>query len=236
MNTNLFKEELTRILVWVKLHDVPLQVFSKDENSLIATQIDKDDEVLKDSITTCIPLPEGTSFIKEMVRVENEWKPPSCKQCKIFGHVYDQFPKNAATIPTVDMNNDGFQTVVNKRKSGKTGYTNISRSGVTVGKATWKPIKPKVRFEPKALENSPKNVTPNVSTSVKDGSNIVSKKQPAKAVDIPSPSYTSVTAKKGGRQVPTSLSNIPTSNPYNWLSQEFDPENYTRSVGCPNVQ
>nr|GEW32698.1 hypothetical protein [Tanacetum cinerariifolium] len=125
---------------------------------------DKDDEVLKDSITTCIPLPE-------------------------------------ATIPTVDMNNDGFQTVVNKRKSGKTGYTNISRSGVTVGMATWKPIKPKVRFAPKALENSPKDVTPNVSTSVKYGPNIVSKKQPAKAVDIPSSSYTSVTAKKGGRQL-----------------------------------
>ncbi|GKB64559.1 hypothetical protein Tco_0920745 [Tanacetum coccineum] len=31
------------------------------------------------------------------------------------------------------------------------------------------------------------------------------------------------------------LSNIPTSNPYDWLSQEFDPENYTRSVGAPNV-
>ncbi|GKA88316.1 zinc knuckle CX2CX4HX4C containing protein [Tanacetum coccineum] len=210
MNTSLFKEELTRILVWVKLHDVPVQVFLEDGISLIATQIVKDDE--------------------EMVRVEYEWKPPCCEQCKIFGHVYDQCPKNATTIPTVDMNNDGFQTVVNKRKSGKTGSTNTSRSSVTVGKATWQPIKPKVRFEPKAHGNSPKNVTPNVSTFAKDVPNIVSKKQLAKAVDIPSSSYTSVTTKKGGRQVPTRLSNIPTSNPYDWLSQEFDPENYTNTM------
>ncbi|GKG46033.1 hypothetical protein Tco_0498479, partial [Tanacetum coccineum] len=59
--------------------------------------------------------------------------------------------------------------------------------------------------------------------------------QPAKAVDIPSSSYTSATAKKGGLKVPTSSSNIPTSNPYDLLSQEFDPENYSRSKGDPNV-
>ncbi|GJV27530.1 zinc knuckle CX2CX4HX4C containing protein [Tanacetum coccineum] len=209
MNTNLFKEELTRILVWVKLHDVQLQVFSKDGISLIATQISK--AIMLDSFTSsmCIDSWDRSIFARclievkddeEMVRVEYEWKPPCCEQCKIFGHVYDQCPKNATAIPTVDMNNDGFQTVVNKRKSGKTGSTNTSRSGVIVGKATWQPIKPKVRFEPKAHGNSPKNVTPNVSTSAKDGPNIVSKKQLAKAVDIPSSSYTSVTAKKGGRQ------------------------------------
>ncbi|GKB48784.1 hypothetical protein Tco_0899537 [Tanacetum coccineum] len=79
------------------------------------------------------------------------------------------------------------------------------------------------------------NEAANVSTSAKDGPNIVSKNQPAKAVDIPSSSYTNVTTKKGGQQVSTSLSNVPTSNPYDWLSQEFDPENYTRSGGCPNV-
>ncbi|GJR90177.1 hypothetical protein Tco_0214188 [Tanacetum coccineum] len=33
--------------------------------------------------------------------------------------------------------------------------------------------------------------------------------------------------------VPELSSNIPTSNPYDLLSQEFDPENYTRSGGDP---
>ncbi|GKC43671.1 zinc knuckle CX2CX4HX4C containing protein [Tanacetum coccineum] len=81
MNTSLFKEELTRIPVWVKLHDVPLQVFSEDGISLITSQIGKPmmldsftssmckllgtrclievkaDEVLKDTITMGIPVP-----------------------------------------------------------------------------------------------------------------------------------------------------------------------------------
>nr|GEY41945.1 bifunctional monodehydroascorbate reductase and carbonic anhydrase nectarin-3 [Tanacetum cinerariifolium] len=39
--------------------------------------------------------------------------------------------------------NDGFQTVVNKRWSGKIGSINNNRSGVNVGKATWQPIDPK---------------------------------------------------------------------------------------------
>ncbi|GJW29494.1 hypothetical protein Tco_0046369 [Tanacetum coccineum] len=184
MNTSLFKEELNRISIFA--------------HCLIEV---KADEVLKDNITMGIPLPEGTGFIKKMVRVEYEWKPPRCEQCKILGHAYDECPKNATAIPIVDMNNDGFQTVVNKRKSGKTCSTNNNRSGVTAGKATWQPIK----------------------------------SNPAKAIDIPSSSYTSVTAKKGGPKVSTNLSNIPTSNPYDWLSEKFDLENYTRSEGCPNV-
>ncbi|GKE41469.1 hypothetical protein Tco_1468753, partial [Tanacetum coccineum] len=60
------------------------------------------------------------------------------------------------------------------------------------------------------------------------------KTQPSKAVEIPSSSYTSVTVKNGGKNDPTSSSNIPTSNPYSLLSQEFDPENYSRSGGEPN--
>ncbi|GJS26840.1 zinc knuckle CX2CX4HX4C containing protein [Tanacetum coccineum] len=98
MTTSLLKEELTRIQVWVKLHDVPSQVFSKDGISLIATKIGKPimlnsftssmcidswgwssfarclievkaDVALKDSITIGIPLPDGTGFFKETVRV-----------------------------------------------------------------------------------------------------------------------------------------------------------------------
>ncbi|GJY44836.1 zf-CCHC domain-containing protein [Tanacetum coccineum] len=41
MNTRLFKEELTHIPVWVKLHDVHIHVFSEDGISLTATQIGK---------------------------------------------------------------------------------------------------------------------------------------------------------------------------------------------------
>ncbi|GKE35979.1 zinc knuckle CX2CX4HX4C containing protein, partial [Tanacetum coccineum] len=39
LNTRLCKEELTRILVWVRIHDVPIQVFSEDGLSIIASHI-----------------------------------------------------------------------------------------------------------------------------------------------------------------------------------------------------
>ncbi|GJT97248.1 hypothetical protein Tco_1092766 [Tanacetum coccineum] len=70
--------------------------------------------------------------------------------------------------------------------------------------------------------NSPKNGAPNMSTSTKDGLK-------------PSSSFYSASSKKGGRKAPTNSSNMPTSNPYDLLSQEFDPENYTRSGGDPNL-
>nr|GEW69219.1 hypothetical protein [Tanacetum cinerariifolium] len=108
MNTRLFKEELNRIPLWVKLHDVPIQVFSKDgRSSFVRCLIEvRADAALKDNVTIAIPLPDG--------------------------------------IHTVDkMNDDGFQMVVNKRKSGKTCFTINIRSGAAAGKATWQFIKQK---------------------------------------------------------------------------------------------
>ncbi|GJU27394.1 zinc knuckle CX2CX4HX4C containing protein [Tanacetum coccineum] len=163
MSTSLFKEELTRIPVWVKLHDVPLPIFSRDGISLIATQIGMPIMLYSFTSSLCIVSCGWSSFAHCVIEVKAD-----------------------------------------------------------------EPIKPKVRFEPKAHGISPKNRAPNVSISAKDGPNIVhtsSKEQPAKAVDIPSSSYTSGTAKKVGRQVPT----------YDLLSQEFDPENYSRSKDDLNV-
>ncbi|GKE18103.1 zinc knuckle CX2CX4HX4C containing protein, partial [Tanacetum coccineum] len=173
MSTSLFKEELTRIPVWVKLHDVLLPIFSRDRISRIATQIGMPIMLYSFTSSLCIDSCGWSSFGHCLIEVKAD-----------------------------------------------------------------EPIKPKVRFEPKAHGISPKNRAPNVSISAKDGHNIVhtsSKEQPAKAVDIPSSSYTSGTAKKVGRQVPTSSSNNPISNPYDLLSQEFDPENCSRSKGDPNV-
>ncbi|GKB08012.1 zinc knuckle CX2CX4HX4C containing protein [Tanacetum coccineum] len=197
MNTRLFKEELTRIPVWVKLHDVSMKVFLKDEISLIATQIGKPimidsfaslmcidssgqssfahclievrvDVALKDSVTMGIPLPDGEGFTKEMVHVDYEWKPLFCDHCKIFGHVYYQCPKNVTGISTIDkMKNDGFQM--------------------------------KVSYQPKAHGNLPENSVPKVSSSAKDAP---SKKLPTS---------------KGGFHVPISKPSVPTSNPYDVL-------------------
>ncbi|GKC75879.1 zinc knuckle CX2CX4HX4C containing protein [Tanacetum coccineum] len=99
MSTSLLKEELTRIPIWVKLHDVPLQVFKEDDISLIATFIGKpimldsytssmckdswgrssfawclikvkSEADLVDSVTIGIPSLTGDDFTKETIRVE----------------------------------------------------------------------------------------------------------------------------------------------------------------------
>ncbi|GJU93587.1 zinc knuckle CX2CX4HX4C containing protein [Tanacetum coccineum] len=57
MDTRLCKEELTRIPVWVKIHDVPIQ------------------DVLKESLTISVPLIEGTGYTIETVTIEYEWNP-----------------------------------------------------------------------------------------------------------------------------------------------------------------
>ncbi|GKD84557.1 zinc knuckle CX2CX4HX4C containing protein, partial [Tanacetum coccineum] len=50
VNTSLQKEEMTRIPIWVKLHDVPIQVFEEDGISLIASYLGK--PIMLDSYTT----------------------------------------------------------------------------------------------------------------------------------------------------------------------------------------
>ncbi|GJU69567.1 zinc knuckle CX2CX4HX4C containing protein [Tanacetum coccineum] len=134
MDTRLLKEELTRILIWVKLHDVPIQVFKEDGISLIATFIGKpvmldsytssmcndswgrssfaqclievNSEVdLVDVVTIGIPSLSKDDFTKETICVEYEWRPPRCDTCKIFGHVHDYCPKKVVSPPIVATSN-----------------------------------------------------------------------------------------------------------------------------------
>ncbi|GJR44358.1 zinc knuckle CX2CX4HX4C containing protein [Tanacetum coccineum] len=101
MNTHLCKEELTHIPVWVKIHDVPIQVFSEDGLSIIASQIGKPilldsytssmcieswgrssfsgylieinvGDFLKESLIVGVPLIEGSGFTIETINIEYE--------------------------------------------------------------------------------------------------------------------------------------------------------------------
>nr|GFA57251.1 zinc knuckle CX2CX4HX4C [Tanacetum cinerariifolium] len=141
MDTRLLKEELTRIPIWVKLHDVPIKVFEEDDISLIATFIGKpimldsytssmcndswgrssfaqclikvNSEVdLVDVVTVGIPSLTGEGFTKETIRVEYEWRPPKCDICKIFGHVHDHCPNKMVSPPIVTTLNVVAPTVV----------------------------------------------------------------------------------------------------------------------------
>nr|GFB43337.1 zinc knuckle CX2CX4HX4C [Tanacetum cinerariifolium] len=50
VKTSLLKEELTRIPVWIKFHDIPLQVFKEEGVSLITSYLGK--PIMMDSITS----------------------------------------------------------------------------------------------------------------------------------------------------------------------------------------
>ncbi|GJS69861.1 zinc knuckle CX2CX4HX4C containing protein [Tanacetum coccineum] len=203
MSTSLLKQELTRIPIWVELHDVPLQVFEEDDISLIATFIGKpimldsytssmckdswgrssfarcltevNSEVdLVDVVTIGIPSLTGDDFTKETIRVEYEWRPPKCDECKIFGHVHYHCPKKVASLPivttsnvvapTVVKSNDGFQMVGKKKKrKGKSKSTN---GGQFVGPS----VKQTIIYETNATTSAPKKVATNVSNPSKSSS------------------------------------------------------------------
>nr|GEY12920.1 hypothetical protein [Tanacetum cinerariifolium] len=80
MDIRLLKEELTRFSIWVKLHDVPIQVFEENGRSsfarcLIDVNLEAD---LLDVVTIGIPSLYEDGFTKETIHVEYEWRPPKC--------------------------------------------------------------------------------------------------------------------------------------------------------------
>ncbi|GJW24447.1 zinc knuckle CX2CX4HX4C containing protein [Tanacetum coccineum] len=141
MDTRLFKEELTSIPIWVKLHDVPIQVFEKDGRSRFARSlIEVNSEAdLVDIVTIGVPSLNGDDFTKETIRVAS---PPIVTTSNVV-------------TPTVEKTNDDFQTVGKKKKKGKSKSTN---GGQFVGPTT----KQNVRYEPKASINAPNKGATNV--------------------------------------------------------------------------
>ncbi|GJX09366.1 zinc knuckle CX2CX4HX4C containing protein, partial [Tanacetum coccineum] len=158
MDTRLLKEELTRIPIWVKLHDVPIQVFEEDGISLIATFIGKpvmldsytssmcndswgrssfarclievnSEADLVDVVTIGVPSLTGDDFTKETIRVEYEWRPPRCDVCKIFGHLHDHCPKKEASPPIVSTSNVVTPTVVKTNDGFQTVGKKKKRKG-----------------------------------------------------------------------------------------------------------
>ncbi|GJR25728.1 reverse transcriptase domain-containing protein [Tanacetum coccineum] len=155
---SLKRGEVTSVPVWVKLQGVPILAYSEDGLSLIATQIGKpllldaftssmcveswsrisfaralievsSESELKSKVTMAIPNEEGDGYTKEVIRVEYEWKPPHCGECKIFEHDLLQCPKHVketvfndpskvGTSTTMDASSDGFTEVTRKKNKG----------------------------------------------------------------------------------------------------------------------
>ncbi|GJV31019.1 hypothetical protein Tco_1391419 [Tanacetum coccineum] len=102
MRTDDGKGEVTCVLVWVKLHGVPILAYSGDGLSLIATQIGSE---LKTEVTMAIPnKEEDDRYTKEVIRtVCNDPSKVATKPC------------NIEDMGTVDMTSDGFKEGTNMR-------------------------------------------------------------------------------------------------------------------------
>ncbi|GJR59307.1 putative RNA-directed DNA polymerase [Tanacetum coccineum] len=158
---SLAKDKVTKVPVWVKLHRVPVVAYYEDGLSLIASQVgtplmldvftsamceepwgrigfaralievsaEKD---LKENVIMAVPLENGEGYSKENIRVEYEWKPPTC----------------IVVETTVEENNDGFMKVNNRKTKGKGPVNNQKKNatGFKVGNnqnLRYQPVKPK---------------------------------------------------------------------------------------------
>lgn len=167
----LSKNNHDKVPVWVKMHDVPMQTFTDDGLSMIATKLGKPMmldsytstmyveawgrpsfaramiEISEDIITVATPRLEGGGFIIDQVRVEYEWKPPRCKECKISGHEGAECPnKPQPTMekPKPKVDEDGFQAPKKtaRKPEGNKKYKQTNQAkekqGFPVGKSnTW---------------------------------------------------------------------------------------------------
>ena len=181
LNTCLLKEDLTKIPVWIKLHDVPFAAYSAEGLSMIATKLGipkmldsmtskmceeawgrcsfarvlievSSENDLKDSLIVAIPLMEEEGFSKVTIRVEYEWKPPRCHSCRIFGHDIDQCPKRPREAASTQLADDGFVEVTRKQGKGKQPEKGRHIDGVRLNKP-----KPSYYYRPKSKPGSTNN-------------------------------------------------------------------------------
>ncbi|GJT50340.1 retrotransposon protein, putative, ty1-copia subclass [Tanacetum coccineum] len=143
LDAMLENEDVGNVWVWVKLDGVPVNAFSEDGLSAIATKLVWANVELKDTIVVPMPKLFKEGFYTCNVRVKYEWKPPRCVCYKVFGHTQEECPKNP-----------GLGMAKNLKKLSQ------APRGVPVG--------PKVGFKP-IKEYRPVSKKPTVNTSGTNG-------------------------------------------------------------------
>ncbi|GJW36241.1 trichome birefringence-like protein 3 [Tanacetum coccineum] len=127
-NLTLCKDKVTSVLVWVKLHKVPIVAYSEDGLSLISSQLGKlvmldaftaamckdpwgrigfartlievsVAKELKQEVTMAVPHEDGTGHTKVLIKAEYEWKPPLCGDLVAPKHATNE----VTTKPAVDI-------------------------------------------------------------------------------------------------------------------------------------
>ncbi|XP_021992554.1 uncharacterized protein LOC110889344 [Helianthus annuus] len=158
------KDSIKTVPIWVKLHNVPISVYTDDGLSLLASKLGvpkrldsytadmcvenwgrssyaramielNADNELKDHITIAIPKMDEDGFILERVKVEYEWRPLRCSTCCLFGHDDNTCSKKPnGKAKMVTVDEEGF--VTDKRKMARYSFPQ-------------KKQKPKVVYKPK---------------------------------------------------------------------------------------
>nr|GEV93826.1 hypothetical protein [Tanacetum cinerariifolium] len=107
---SLKKGEVNKVPVWVKLYNVPVLAYVGDEMCT--------DSTLKKEVFMAIENEEGDEYTREVIRMEYDWKPPHCVECKCFEndpnscHKRVVIPKATPKAPTTS------SAVDNKNRKG----------------------------------------------------------------------------------------------------------------------
>lgn len=141
------KGEITKVPVWIKLHDVPLLAYSEDSLSMLATKVGKPIILdtytsnmcveswgrssyarvlvelnavndIKESLVVGIPELIGDGILKHKVDIKYEWSPPHCNTCKVFSHSSKQCPKQVQ-IPKFRESQVDEEGFIDVKKKGK---------------------------------------------------------------------------------------------------------------------
>ncbi|XP_021991413.1 uncharacterized protein LOC110888181 [Helianthus annuus] len=167
---SLKKDGVKTIPLWVKLHNVPISVYTDDGLSLLASKLGTPkrldsytadmcvdnwgrssyaramievnaDSELKDYITLAIPKMDEEGYIMERVKVEYEWKPLRCPTCCLFGHDHSSCSKIIKDkAKQVVVDEEGF--VTDRKRMAKHGFPQ-------------KKQKAKFVYKPKANKDAP---------------------------------------------------------------------------------
>ncbi|GKC38522.1 zinc knuckle CX2CX4HX4C containing protein [Tanacetum coccineum] len=179
MSTSLLKEELTRIPIWVKLHDVPLQVFEEDGISLIATFIRK--PIMLDSYTSsmCKDSWGRSSFTRCLIEVNSEANSEAdlvdSVTIGIPSLTGDDFTKETICVeyewrpPRCDKCKI-FSHVHDPYPKKMASPPIVTTSNVVAPTFTGPSVKQTVRYEPKATTSAPKKGATNVSNPSRSSS------------------------------------------------------------------
>ncbi|GJV50046.1 RNA-directed DNA polymerase, eukaryota, reverse transcriptase zinc-binding domain protein, partial [Tanacetum coccineum] len=137
---NLLKEDVSTVLVWVKLHGVPVTAFSDDGLSAIATKWSsyarvmielRADVDLKDNIVVVMPRIKEEGHYICNVRVEYDWKPHRNLFSKSILLVLAVIRRKVA-VPTIDVSNSNPFEVLNSVNNDVEKFEEL----LTSGKAT----------------------------------------------------------------------------------------------------